>query len=210
MKAEDKQCIKHCIDDSPHQIADHGELRTAVGTNQMTAASGKNQEWETKGSNAGISSGIIKNLIGSTKKQKHRCQKKSDNDTEYNTAGNKHQKCVAHIGSGFFFSSGSHSQIKTGGTADTKHQAEGNASGGQRKGDVCCCIAKKTNALADKQLVDNVVKRADQHGNNTWNSKLAQQLSDGFVRHRVSSCCHKRFLISFKNFGAAKKSLSQQ
>ena len=49
------------------------------------------EEWETKGSNASISSGIIKNLIGSTKKQKHRCQKKSDNDTEYNTAGNKHQ-----------------------------------------------------------------------------------------------------------------------
>ena len=150
MKAEDKQCIKHCIDDSPHQIADHGELRTAVGTNQMTAASGKNQEWETKGSNAGISSGIIKNLIGSTKKQKHRCQKKSDNDTEYNTAGNKHQKCVAHIGSGFFFSSGSHSQIKTGGTTDTKHQAEGNAGGCQWKSNIRGSIAKKTNALADK------------------------------------------------------------
>ena len=126
-------------------------------------------------------------------------------DLWYNTAGNKHQKCVAHIGSGFFFSSGSHSQIKTGGTADTKHQAEGNAGGCQRKSNIRGSIAKKTNALADKQLVDNVVKRADQHGNNTWNSKLAQQLSDGLVRHRVSSCCHKRFLISFKNFGAAKK-----
>ena len=42
-------------------------------------------------------------------------------------------------------------------------------------------LPSKTNALTDKQLVDNVVKRADQHGNNTleqqnWRSNC----SDGF------------------------------
>lgn len=73
-----------------------------------------------------------------------------------------------------------HGQVKGGSTADAEQQGNGNTDGCEGEGDIGGGIAQLTDALSDKNLIDNVIQCTDQHGNDAGNGKIAQQSADFF------------------------------
>src|SRR5699024_10220351 len=77
-----------------------------------------------------------------------------------------------------FFLTAAHGKIKIGRAADTAHQRQGSAGNRQGKSHIGGGISQRADAVADKKLVDDIIKSADQHGDDAGNGESGQELVD--------------------------------
>ena len=82
---------------------------------------------------------------------------------------------------------GTQIQVEAGGAAHADEQRNGQADGGQRIGHVGGGVAQIPHALADEDLVHDVVQGTHQHGQNAGNSKGRQQFGQRLAAQGIFS-----------------------
>ena len=85
----------------------------------------------------------------------------------------------------FFFVSCAHFQVVIGGASDSQEQCGCSGYDGYRKCDVCGRVSKHSYALADEDLVNDVVECADQHADDGGNGEFGDQAAYGGGSQRV-------------------------
>ena len=102
-------------------------------------------------------------------------QEQKDNDREYRTGDYQRGESGSCNGAGFFFVSCAHFQVVIGGAADSQEQCSSSRDNGYGKCDVCGGVSKHSYALADKDLVNDIVQSADQHADDGGNGEFGDQ-----------------------------------
>ena len=105
-----------------------------------------------------------------------RVQEYQPDRRQQDASGKKEHKDVAKRPLGLLLAFFAELDRGIGASACPKQGADGQHDCHDRKRYGCRRIAQKTDSLADKNLIDDVVNRADQHGNDCRQRKLCQQL----------------------------------
>lgn len=112
-------------------------------------------------------------------------QEQKDDDREYRTGDYQRGESGSCNGAGFFFVSCAHFQVVIGGASDSQEQCGCSGYDGYRKCDVCGRVSKHSYALADEDLVNDVVECADQHADDGGNGEFGDQAAYGGGSQRV-------------------------
>ena len=128
----------------------------------MAASCGKDDKRQTKSCDACIGDGIRHNLLCCTKDSHERVQKQQRDPGQTNAKDSQKRDSVPSHIAGAFLITAPHGKIKVGRATDAKQQSEGGGDGRKRKCHIGSGIAQHADTLADKDLVHDIIKRADQ------------------------------------------------
>ena len=187
MAQEDEHRVENGVDDGAQQHADHGIAGAAVGADQVAGGVGHDQQRHTHGGDAGVGQGVGHHAVGAAEQPQQHGGKQFQQHHVAKAQHHHHGHGGAHHTAGGLLPAGAQIQVEVGGAAHADEQGDGQADGGQRIGHVGGGVAQVTHALADEDLVHDVVQGTHQHGQNAGNGKGRQQFGQRLAAQGIFS-----------------------
>ena len=182
---EDKHRVQDGVDDGARQHAKHGIPGASVRPNQVADAVGQDKKGHAQQHNPCVLLGVGQNLLGGAEHpQKGREEGLPDHKVEHARPGHQ-QNAVARQPGGLVRFPFAQVKGEPRGAADAQQQRNGQADGGERIGHIGGRIAQIPYPLANKNLVHNIIERANQRRRDAGNGKALQQFGNIFIRQWI-------------------------
>ena len=120
------------------------------------------------------------------------------NETEHNTAGQRHNHGIAYTLFCPLRPLHAETQADEGAAAITDHHGEGQGYHRQREYHRIGSIAEgpEVGGIGNKNLVHDIIQGSHQQGDNAGNRILPHKAADGFGPQKLICCFHKRYFLS--------------
>ena len=170
--------VKHGIERCTDQHTVHRHARMAVGTREVRQHDTDEVKRGTQQDDARIVYGIGHDVLGRTEQRQNGLQEDQAERHEHKAECDGETECVVECLTGFVLVLFTQSNGGVRRAARTDHGTKSEQNGHQRKGNRRRGVAQITDALTNKNLVDNVINGVNQAGNNRRKRKIDEQPSD--------------------------------
>ena len=168
---KDKDRIQDRIDDGSDQHTCHGIFWTAVCAGKVAHAVGDDEKGHAQGNDAGVGLRIGHDVCCGSECSKERCHEDLDEHCIADPESGHHADSISDYFCSLILLACSQVERESGGASDTDQESDRQADGRQRIGYICGCVSQISDSLPDKDLIDDVVERADQHGDDAGDRK---------------------------------------
>ena len=204
---KDKNRIENDVGHGAGQGGGHGESGAPVRPDNRVHGLAEHIKRDAQGNIKEILLRVLKRLLI------HRSSEHGDNvgrkeqiqRGQHQAAGQGHHHGAADAALCVLLFAFSQADADKGAAAVAHHDRNGQRHHGQREHHRVGCIAvgAQVAGVGDEDLVDNVVKRADQKGNDAGNGVSLHQLSHTFRSQELMAMFHRRILLSTQRTRAA-------
>lgn len=174
IQGKDENIVQNGVEDGPRHLAGHRVGGTAVGPDELAGGGGKDNQGVAQGGDTGVGQGKGAVLIGGPEEGEQGLQEKAHQNRQGQPAQDHNAQAGARNVGGLLRPPLSHTQVEVGRASHAQQQGQGGTDGDQGKGDVGGRVAHHAHALADKNLVHNVVHGADQKADDGGHGKFGQ------------------------------------
>lgn len=187
---ENENGVKDDVDDRARQRGDHGKFRVSICPDNGVHGLTKHIKGDSRGDVEEILPGMMKDLgiDGAAEHGNDGIRENQVNCGEHQSADHRHDHGVAHAASGGFGILFSQADADEGAAAVTDHYRDSQCHDGQGEyhGIGGVAVGAKVAGIGDKNLVNDVIKRAHQKGDDA---------GDGVLLHKPADTLRPQMLI---------------
>lgn len=184
-EAEDKEGVEACVYYCTHNITEHRHIRASVGSYKVAAACRKDKEREADSSYAYIFLGVGQYVGRGAEEVKKRRKENFRYCGDNYAAEHKKRKGVTYKIGSLFCVALSHGEVVAACSPYSEEEGKSDTGGGEGEGYIRSGISQCTDILSDKKLVNDVIERAYEHGDNTWYGEFRHKLSYRLGSERI-------------------------